>query len=433
MAMSKQEDENYWTSSVKKGFDFDSEEKQDHFSELFGVTRQETARLSKQVQGININQHKETTQLSKRAQNVNTSPTTCHPAQPKAPSSISSLNSNSSSTELSSSIRTKKQNENCLVTNKLLSTTIHVESVLSPKDVIRSLFLGMPVDLNHFKKLIDKTSLLDEAIKLGDGDVVVAVLLYLQKTLHQSVLFSVLESRQVAADQYIDMLEKQNCYKEAATLCSQMKRNREAAVHLYNKVLREKKKDLLPSLQHLCKYEFQILSGVETETEILKEHIQLLERQAPIASHQVPAKELVSDKTSPLIGPPIRQDSLLGSSLLATLQYCCRYHLKSPENLLVSPVGLKSTFPITDRQFAWNACVGQLLSGKDPSPSLLAKGLFGAPKVVAGLSVPRVLEVAWKMEGPPQTFDQLLPLIESSQLRYQLAKRYNRHRIVIDV
>ena len=98
----------------------------DHFSELFGVTRQETARLSKQVQGININQHKETTQLSKRAQNVNTSPTTCHPAQPKAPSSISSLNSNSSSTELSSSIRTKKQNENCLVTNKLLSTTIHV-------------------------------------------------------------------------------------------------------------------------------------------------------------------------------------------------------------------------------------------------------------------------------------------------------------------
>jgi len=99
----------------------------------------------------------------------------------------------------------------------------------------------------------------------------------------------------------------------------------------------------------------------------------------------------------------------------------------------VSPVGLKSTFPITDRQFAWNACVGQLLSGKDPSPSLLAKGLFGAPKVVAGLSVPRVLEVAWKMEGPPQTFDQLLPLIESSQLRYQLAKRYNRHRIVIDI
>ena len=28
MAMAKQEDENYWTSSVTKGFDFDSEENQ---------------------------------------------------------------------------------------------------------------------------------------------------------------------------------------------------------------------------------------------------------------------------------------------------------------------------------------------------------------------------------------------------------------------
>jgi len=291
----------------------------------------------------------------------------------------------------------------------------------------------MAVDLNHFRKLSDKTSLLDEAIKLGDGDVVVAVLLYLQRTLHQTVLFSVLETRQPAADQYIDILEKQDCYKEAASLCSQMKKTREAAVHLYNKALREKKKDLLPSLQQLFKYEFQGLPGIETETEILKEHIRLLERQVPIVSHQILAKELASNKTSPLIGPPVRQESLVGSSLLATLEYCCQYHWKSPENLLVSPVGLKNTFPITERQFAWNACLGHLLLGRDPSQGLLVKGLFGSPKIVAGLSIPRVLEIAWKMEGPPETFDQLLPLIESSQLRYQLAKRYNRHRIAIDV
>lgn len=231
----------------------------------------------------------------------------------------------------------------------------------------------MPVDLSHFKKLADKTSLLDEAIKLGDGDVVVAVLLYLQRTLHQTVLFSILESRQAAADQYIDVLEKQNCYKEAASLCSQMKKTQEAAVHLYNNVLREKKKDLLGSLQQLYKHEFQVLSSIETETEILKEHIQLLERQIPIASHQVPPMELVSDQISPLVGTPVLKESLVGSSLLATLEYCCRYHWKSPENLLASPLGLKNTFPITDRQFAWNACLGQLLAGKDPLPILLVK------------------------------------------------------------
>jgi len=412
MAMAKQEEDNYWTSSVTKGFDFDSEENQDNFSELFGVTHKETAQLSKQVKEI-------------------TSNTRAKPSSSPSSSTLS-LNSDNSS---SSIIRTSQPNKNYLVTNKLLSTTIHVESVLSPKDVVRSLFLGMSVDLHYFKKLTDKTALLDEAVRLGDGDVIVAVLLYLQRTLHQSVLFSVLINRQVAADQYIDMLEKQNCYKEAAVLCSQMKRSRQAAVHLYANTLKEKKKDLSVMLQQLLKNELNALTGIEMEAEIVNEHIQLLERQKPIAG--LKRNEIESGKLnlsrSPLVGSPVQQDQLLGSSLLETLQYCCRFHWNTPENLLVSPAAMKSTFAITDRQFAWNACLGKLLAGGDPLPVLVTKGLFGSPKIVAGLSISRVLEIVWKMDGPSMIFDQLLPLIESSQLRCQLAKRYHRHRIVIDV
>ena len=334
----------------------------------------------------------------------------------------------------------------------------------------------MSVDLHYFKKLTDKTALLDEAVRLGDGDVIVAVLLYLQRTLHQSVLFSVLINRQVAADQYIDMLEKQNCYKEAAVLCSQMKRSRQAAVHLYAITLKEKKKDLSVMLQQLLKNELNALTGIEMEAEIVNEHIQLLERQKPIAG--LKRNEIESGKLnlsrSPLVGSPVQQDQLLGSSLLETLQYCCRFHWNTPENLLVSPAAMKSTFAVTDRQFAWNACLGKLLAGGDPLPVLVTKvsyiqgvllldflffsskqfsfletmmnfsfsnkswfyhhqGLFGSPKIVAGLSISRVLEIVWKMDGPSMIFDQLLPLIESSQLRCQLAKRYHRHRIVIDV
>ena len=61
------------------------------------------------------------------------------------------------------------------------------------------------------------------------------------------------------------------------------------------------------------------------------------------------------------------------------------------------------------------------------------QGIFGSPKVIAGLPIRRLLEIAWKMGGPHDLFDQLLPLVESSQLRCQLAKRFNRHRIVINV
>lgn len=49
------------------------------------------------------------------------------------------------------------------------------------------------------------------------------------------------------------------------------------------------------------------------------------------------------------------------------------------------------------------------------------------------VSVTRFLEVAHKLDCLPVILDQLLPFIEPTQERCQLAKRYNRHRIVIDV
>ena len=59
--------------------------------------------------------------------------------------------------------------------------------------------------------------------------------------------------------------------------------------------------------------------------------------------------------------------------------------------------------------------------------------MFGAPKISANLSISRILEIASNLNGSPNLFDQLIPLTETSDKRYQLAKRYQRHRIVIDV
>jgi hypothetical protein len=59
--------------------------------------------------------------------------------------------------------------------------------------------------------------------------------------------------------------------------------------------------------------------------------------------------------------------------------------------------------------------------------------MFGAPKISANLSITRILEIASNLNGNPNLFDQLIPLTETSDKRYHLAKRYQRHRIVIDV
>lgn len=249
------------------------------------------------------------------------------------------------------------------------------ETLSSPKDVVRSIFLGMSFDLSCFKKLSDKTVLLDEALRLGDSDVICAVLLFLQKSLHQLVLFPLLKERHVAAREYIAILEKQKSFKEAAMLCADLQNSKEAAVHLYNSCFRGGDQNLQQSLEHINKNELKNLKQIEVESEIVKEHIQLLERQYPIAvsRSQPHQSEKQKDKTSPFVGKPVSADNLVGSSLLSTLQYCCRYNWDAPENLLASPVGLKKTFRLTERQYIWNAFIGRLLMNEDPIKILLVK------------------------------------------------------------
>lgn len=250
-----------------------------------------------------------------------------------------------------------------------------IESVLSPKDVIRSLFLGMSVDLTGFKKLSDKTLLLDEAVKLGDGDVVVSVLLMLQRSLNQTILNQILKERHSAAQQYIDILTKQRRHKDAASLCIEMQQPREAAIHLYTGCLAEKDQKLLSMLDCLRKNDFKNLANIETESEILNQHIQLLERQLPIAvdDSRLPGTAEEIPSPSPLIGHLVCRNTLIGSSLLATVQYCCQFHWNASENLLASPDLMKKTFHVTDRQFVWCAFVARALTGNDPLTVLLIK------------------------------------------------------------
>ena len=233
----------------------------------------------------------------------------------------------------------------------------------------------MSFDLSCFKKLSDKTVLLDEALKLGDGDVVCAVLLFLQKSLHQLVLFSLLKERPVAAQEYIAILEKQKAFKEASLLCAELQQNKEAAIHLYNSCFREGEQNLQQNLEQLSKNEFKNLKNIEVESEILKEHIQLLERQYPIALNKFHSQptEIENSIKSSCVGKPVTADNLIGSSLLSTLQYLCRFNWDTPENLLASPIGLKKTFKLTERQFIWNAFIGRVISGNDPLPILVVK------------------------------------------------------------
>lgn len=71
---------------------------------------------------------------------------------------------------------------------------------------IRKILLKKPYSLECFRAMHEKENLLDEAIKSGNGDAVLAIVLFLKQSLKKSYFDSILQTRTVAVKHYINYL-----------------------------------------------------------------------------------------------------------------------------------------------------------------------------------------------------------------------------------
>lgn len=72
--------------------------------------------------------------------------------------------------------------------------------------VIRKILLGKPYSLECFRALHEKESLLNEAITCGNGDAILAVVLFLQRTLKKKHFHTIMQSHSEAVKHYINFL-----------------------------------------------------------------------------------------------------------------------------------------------------------------------------------------------------------------------------------
>lgn len=76
-------------------------------------------------------------------------------------------------------------------------------SVLS---VIRKILLKKPYSLEVFRARHEKESLLYEAIKSGNGDAILTIVLFLQRTLKKKYFHSIMQQHPEAAKHFINFL-----------------------------------------------------------------------------------------------------------------------------------------------------------------------------------------------------------------------------------
>lgn len=72
--------------------------------------------------------------------------------------------------------------------------------------IVRKILLKKPYSLECFRALHEKENLLDEAIKSGNGDAILAIVLFLKQTLKKSHFNTILQTRPAAIKHYVNYM-----------------------------------------------------------------------------------------------------------------------------------------------------------------------------------------------------------------------------------
>ncbi|KAK6037960.1 hypothetical protein COOONC_24535, partial [Cooperia oncophora] len=177
--------------------------------------------------------------------------------------------------------------------------------------------------------------LLDAAIDIIDGNVILAVVLFLKSSLMDSLFRDLLLRKPQAADEYVAYLKTARDYDELTTTLFALGRNADAAMVEFSAAIRHQVPDQKVQALKKC-----VRSGFSdptlgAETAVVTDYISLLERQMPINAADDQSKNTIFSAFP-------KNASLVGKPVIATYYYCCLYHYDDPSGkfsyLLHSPL-----------------------------------------------------------------------------------------------
>ncbi|XP_031808300.1 spermatogenesis-defective protein 39 homolog isoform X1 [Sarcophilus harrisii] len=297
----------------------------------------------------------------------------------------------------------------------------------SLSDTVRRLQKGKVCSLERFRSLQDKLQLLEEAVTIHDGNVITAVLIFLKRTLSKEILFRELEVRQIALRHLIHFLKEIGDQKMLLDLFRYLDRTEELALSQYQEHLNiqdpEKRKEFLKSCIGLP---FSVEDAAHVQ-----DHYTLLERQIII---EVNDRHLESSGQTEIFRKHPRKASILNMPLVTTLFYSCFYHYTEPEGTFSSPINLKKTFKIPDKQYVLTALAARakLRAWQDVDALFTTKNWLGYTKKRAPIGFHRVVEILHKNNAPVQVLQEYIRLVEDVDTKLNLATKFKCHDVVIE-
>ncbi|XP_021367352.1 spermatogenesis-defective protein 39 homolog isoform X2 [Mizuhopecten yessoensis] len=346
--------------------------------------------------------------------------------------SLQEVVSNSAPRAVSSNDRAKMAEEIRFLQRSLQRAKESGTTKLPVEDTVRCMITGEPFSLEVYRCREEKIELLDRALNTHDGNAIITIVLFLQRTIKTSIFNLELQKRPVAVNHYINYLKNHYDFEVLVDLLGFLGRNEEAAMFKYKQAVSASDAGVkIKSLKTCHRAHFMTDQGLAHNTSLLEEHISLLERQRPI--EDADARDEQEGKVMLFKSYP-RKSSIINMSVITTLYYCCFYHPGLSENSLASPAAIRRDYKLTDKQYLWIALSARsrLKQWTGIEELFMTKGWFGGTKAKAVIGFDRVCEVLYKTSAPLDILSKYLRMIDSTDRRIALAKKMKCHDIVVD-
>uniref|UniRef100_A0A669CXR2 Spermatogenesis-defective protein 39 homolog n=1 Tax=Oreochromis niloticus TaxID=8128 RepID=A0A669CXR2_ORENI len=246
-------------------------------------------------------------------------------------------------------------------------------------------------------------------------------------TLCKEVLFRELESRQTALRHFIHYLSETQNQRLLLELHRALGRAEDAALLQYKEHLsitdENKRRDFLKNCLSLP-FSAEDLAHVQ-------DHYTLLERQIII---EVTDRQAERGGKVEIFQKFPRKALILNMPLITTLYYCCFYHYAEPEGTFSSPLNIRQTFKISEKQYFVTALAARakLKAWLDVDALFASRNWLGFTRKKSPLSFQRVVDILQKNSAPTHVLQDYVALVDDGELRLTLAQKHKCHNIVIN-
>uniref|UniRef100_A0A8C5GY89 Spermatogenesis-defective protein 39 homolog n=1 Tax=Gouania willdenowi TaxID=441366 RepID=A0A8C5GY89_GOUWI len=163
----------------------------------------------------------------------------------------------------------------------------------------------------------------------------------------------------------------------------------------------------------------------------VQHHLALLERQIQI---EVSDREAERGGQTDVFQKFPREAPVLHMPLINTLYYSCLYHYTEPQENYSSPLNIRNTFRVSEKQFFITALAARSKLGAwlDVDTMFTNRKWFGFTKKKSPIGFHRVVDILHRSSAPSQVLQKYIGLVDDTERRISLAQRHKCHDVVIN-